>query len=80
MDVQATRLELIKLLLDEKRVSVLEKITALLTKEDEIVAYTTSGEPLTHSDYNERLEKGEQQIKSGQFLTQEDLEKEMKSW
>jgi len=34
MDIQSTRLELIKLLLEEKRESVLEKVSQLLSKEE----------------------------------------------
>jgi hypothetical protein len=80
MDIQATRLELIKLLLEEKQETVLEKVHQLLSKEDEIVAYTGSGKPLTRKEYNDRLAKGEKQIEKGEYLTQEELEKEVKSW
>lgn len=79
MDIQATKIELAQKLLSETRESVLKKIGQLLSKSDEIVAYTTAGEPLTKEHYNARLDEAERQIEAGEYLTQEDLEKEMKT-
>ena len=45
-----------------------------------IVGYTTQGHPLTKGDYNTRLEKAEKQIASGDFLTQDAMEKESENW
>lgn len=80
MDIQATRIELAQKLLSEKRESVLQKISQLLSKSDEIVAYTTSGEPLTKVDYNARLEEAEKDIKAGRIIDHEALKKKVKTW
>ncbi len=45
-----------------------------------IVGYTTNGKSLTKQQYNERLIGAEKQIESGDYITQEDLEKEIESW
>jgi hypothetical protein len=45
-----------------------------------VVGYTVEGEPLTKESYNKRLETAEKQIRSGDYLTQEELEKESENW
>lgn len=45
-----------------------------------IVGYTVEGEPLTRVAYNLRLEEAEKALLSGNYTTQEDLEKETESW
>jgi hypothetical protein len=36
--------------------------------------------PLTLEEYNRQLEEADQRIETGHFVSQEDLEKEMKTW
>lgn len=45
-----------------------------------VVGYTVKGEPLTKESYNKRLQTAEKQILAGEYLTQEDLEKESENW
>ncbi|MEM6830496.1 MAG: hypothetical protein AAF551_08250 [Bacteroidota bacterium] len=59
--------------------SLIDKVSRLLDDEM-IVGYTAKGEPLTKEKYNLRLEEAEKQIASGNFVTQEDLEKEVENW
>ena len=80
MDVQATKIELAQKLLSETRESVLRKVSQLLSASDEIVAYTTSGKPLTQTDYNLRLEEAEEDIKAGRVIDHEELKNRVKSW
>ena len=47
---------------------------------NEIVAYDTSGNPLTLSKYNEMVEEGLEDLRQGRFYTQEEMEKEFLSW
>ncbi len=79
MDVQSIKLGLVQKLLNVNSETVLKKISQILDKEV-VVAYTTSGEPLTKEAYNKRLEKAEKQAESGDYITQEELEKEAKNW
>jgi hypothetical protein len=79
MDSQTTKLSVIQKIMGVTTPSLLDKINDLLDHEM-IVGYTAAGEPLTLASYNERLEEAERQIQSGQFISQEDLEKESESW
>lgn len=45
-----------------------------------VVGYTGDGEPLTKESYNKRLEEAERQILAGEYISQEDLEKESENW
>ena len=45
-----------------------------------IIAYDSSGNPLTIHQYNLEIDKGIEDIKNGKFLSQEDLEKEIENW
>ncbi len=79
MSIQAAKLDVVQKLLSVQKESLLNKINKILDKEM-AVAYTVDGKPLTKSDYNKRLHKAEQQIKSGDYLTQEELEQESDNW
>lgn len=79
MDIKAVKLNVMQKIMNVSTEALLEKIDRLL-EEEMIVGYTAKGEPLTKKDYNLRLEKAEQQIASGDYLTQEDLEKEAENW
>jgi mevalonate pyrophosphate decarboxylase len=48
--------------------------------EEEIVAYTIDGKPLTKLAYKEELKEAKAEIERGEFTTQEDLEKESENW
>lgn len=48
--------------------------------EEEIVAYSTDGKPLTVKTYNKALEKAEQDILNGRVISSDELKEEVKSW
>lgn len=79
MNIQAAKLGLVQKILTIEEESILEKINKILDKEV-IVGYTTEGKALTKDAYNKRLQKAEEQIRSGDYLTQEEIEKESKNW
>jgi hypothetical protein len=79
MDIQATKLDVVQKILSVSKASLLEKINDILDSEM-IVAYTVDGKPLTRELYNKRLQESEKQLLSGEYTTQEDLEKESESW
>jgi len=79
MELQTTKLKVIQQIMNVSESSLLDKISNILDKEM-IVGYTTDGKPLTRKDYNERLLVAEKQIESGDYMTQEDLEKEVENW
>lgn len=48
--------------------------------ENEIVAYTIDGNSLSKTAYKNELNNALDEIKRGEFITQENLEKEVESW
>jgi hypothetical protein len=76
MELSAKKLELMQKLLSVSNASLLSRISDLIDKEN-IVGYSASGEALTLEDYNKRLEVAEKQLESGDYLTQEELEKKL---
>lgn len=78
MNIEATKLELMQMLLQTQKPSVLKRIKKIF--ESEIVAYTALGEPLSKSEYKKELLAAEEEIDRGENTTQEDLEKESENW
>jgi len=78
MDIETTKLELMQLLLQTQKKSILARIKEVF--EQDIVAYTGDGKPLTKSAYKKELLEAEAEIERGEFTTQEDLEKESENW
>jgi hypothetical protein len=79
MDLQAKKLDVMQKIMKVSAFPLLEKINKLLEKEM-IVGYTVDGIPLTKKTYDARLQIAERQISAGEYVTQEDLEKEAESW
>ena len=51
-----------------------------LYQDNEIVAYTTAGMPLTQKQYIEKIEKAIAEADRGELITDEELEKEIATW
>jgi len=78
MNIESTKLELMELLLQTQKESILTRIKKVF--EEEVVVYTVNGKPLTKSAYKKELLEAEAEIEQGEFTTQEDLEKESDNW
>lgn len=61
---------------DPKLIKMLYAVAKEYTEED----YTLPGKPMSKTTLKKRIRAAKSRIKSGQFTTQEDLEKEMKEW
>jgi hypothetical protein len=79
MDIQAAKLDLVEKILQIRTETIIEKLNDILDNEI-IVGYTVEGKPLTKEAYNKRLEKAEAQIASGNFIMQEEFERESENW
>ncbi len=79
MDLQTVKLNVLQKIMGVNNPSLLDKINKLLDKEM-IVGYTVKGEPLTKESYNKRLKKAENQLLTGEYISQEDLEAESENW
>jgi hypothetical protein len=47
---------------------------------NEVVSYNSEGNPLTLSEYHNRVEEGLNDIKYNRIISKEDLSKEMQDW
>lgn len=79
MDLQSSKIKVMQKIMNVSKASLLEKISNILD-EEMIVGYTTDGKPLTLQEYNERLLISEKQIESGDYISQDELEKEIENW
>jgi len=79
MDIQTAKINVMQKIMNVSKASLLDKINNILD-EEMTVGYTTDGKPLTKKQYNERLLVAEKQIESGDYVTQENLEKEIDNW
>lgn len=76
MDISATKLELIELLLHTQKDFVLEKVREILENQnEEIVGYSVLGEPLSEDLYNKKLQKSEEALVDERIISQVDLKK-----
>ena len=77
-----TREQLAQYILNNAKESLLAKLKVFIEKEekDNVVAYNIEGEPLTLEQYQNELNEAENEIDRGEFLTSDELDKEIASW
>ena len=63
--INFTREQLAQYILNNAKDSVIDKINALLEKEDETVAFTIKGQPLTKKEYFSHIETISKKIDDG---------------
>lgn len=78
MNLDAKKIELIQKLLLVEEEAVIYNVSKIL--DENIIAISSSGEPLNKLDYNKRIKIAEAQIKNGEYISQEALEQEVKNW
>ena len=57
-----------------------DRIRKDLYPENEIVAYSTAGKPLTKNEYIEQIKIGLKQIANGEVITDDELQREIETW
>jgi hypothetical protein len=59
-----------------------EKVKQILSvnKKPEIVGYNVDGSPVTQKQLVKRAKVASKRVKSGDFISQEDVEKEVENW
>lgn len=65
---------------DNKLLKMIKALVESYHEEDDIVAYTVNGKPLTRKQYNRELLDAEAEIQRGKLTSVEDLEKEARNW
>jgi hypothetical protein len=64
---------------DERLLKVVKAVIESY-QENDIIAYTIDGKPLTKTTYKEELLEAKAEIKRGEYISQKDLEEESKNW
>jgi len=49
-------------------------------KESVVIGYNVDGTPITPKELVQRVTSASKRVKSGNFITQEDIEKEVENW
>ena len=83
MDIAVTKLELLDWVMHLSNKATFEKLLALkeeTTEDKVIVAYSSLGEPLNVNEYKAHINEGMKDIREGNFMTDDELRDEMKSW
>jgi hypothetical protein len=81
MDIQAEKLHLIEELARIQDIHIIEQIKQLLKQQNNpVVGYEINGDPITRKQLIKRIEESEKRIDNGEYVTQEDLEKESENW
>ncbi len=83
MDIQTRKLNFIQEILILRNEKLISKLESLLKKEkskDEIVGFTIEGKPMTKETYIRDIDEARLQMKEGEHLSQEELEKQSENW
>lgn len=80
MDIQLEKYALIEELTKVKDVNLIRAMKKMLQKRDEIVGYKSDGSSIAQSEMQSDILDAKNRILSGEFTTQEDMEKESESW
>ena len=56
-----------------------DRIRKDLYRDNEIVAYSTAGKPLTRNEYKEQINIGLKQIANGEVITDNELQREIET-
>lgn len=78
MDKQSKYI-LIQKLIQTEDDEALEHVRKIL-ESVEIVGYELNGTPITKRNFNEKIKDAQGRVSSGEFITQDDLEKESEQW
>lgn len=79
MDIQTAKLNVLQKIINLSEPALLSKISNILD-EEMIIGYTTDGRPLNTKQYNEKLIEAETQIESGDYVSHDELNKEIANW
>ena len=64
---------------DETFLKMVHAMSKEYSKSD-IVGYNVDGSPITQKDLKKRVKEASERVKKGKYITQEEIEKEIKNW
>ena len=70
----------IMLLSDIDRDKLYNRMKKEFYRDNEIVSYTTAGNPLTRKQYIEKIERAISEANRGELISDDELEKEITTW
>ncbi|MEA1786096.1 hypothetical protein U1E44_08340 [Arenibacter sp. GZD96] len=79
LDLRQSVLEYVKKA-DSRFLRLVKAMAENYHENDDVVAYTVDGKPLTVERYNQELSDAEAEIERGETVAVEDLEKEADNW
>ncbi len=65
---------------DERFLKMVYAMSKEYKKEHNLVGYNVDGSPITKEGLVRRAKAASQRVKSGDFITQEEVEKEIENW
>ena len=80
MDIQAEKLFLIEQLARVQDAEIISQIKKILSKMNNPIVGYSNGTPITKKQLINRIEAAEKRIEKGEFISQDDLEKEAANW
>jgi hypothetical protein len=80
MDIQAEKLYLIEQLARVQDAEIIDQIKKILNKMNNPIVGYSNGTPITKKELITRIDAAEYRIAKGDFISQEDLEKEANNW
>lgn len=78
--VKAAKYELIQEIMAITDNALLSELKEILQGRKRVVAYTVDGQPLTEKDYQEMVITAADEAKSGNYITQEEVDKRIAEW
>lgn len=81
MDINKLREELLKYI--EQADKTFLKMVHAMSKEyekSENIGYTVNGDPITKEDLKKKVKAASERVKSGDYISQEEVYKEVKNW
>jgi hypothetical protein len=81
MDIQLEKLHLIEKLTQIEDIDIIQQVKELLNQKGiQIVGYRMDGAPVTKKQLIKQIEEADARIDSGEYITQEEVEKESQNW
>lgn len=74
------RKKVFKIVWDRNALDNFKEMKQVYIDECTIVGHTTSGKPISKTGLKKRIKDAEARIDKGEFVSQEDLEKEIELW
>ena len=80
MNIQTEKLFLIEQLARVQDVEIISQIKNILSKIDDPIVGYSNGSPITKKQFVKRIDAAEKRIAKGEFISQDDVEKEASNW